>query len=54
MTREGIEDFAAQVGIAPGIVVGRLHHERLLPYDQGQDMKIWYRWEPLEEALSQA
>ncbi len=27
-----VRDFAAQIGVCPGIVVGRLHHEDLLPY----------------------
>ena len=29
---QAIESFAAQLGIAPGVVVGRLQHEKLLPY----------------------
>jgi addiction module HigA family antidote len=34
-----IEDFAAQLGIAPAIVVGRLQHEGLLPYSQCNDLR---------------
>jgi len=30
-TTQAIQRFAAQLGIAPGIVVGRLQHEKLLP-----------------------
>lgn len=39
-----IEEFAASVGIAPGIVVGRLQHEGLLGYDHGHDLKVSFRW----------
>ena len=39
-----IEEFAASVGIAPGIVVGRLQHEGLLGYDHGHDLKARYAW----------
>jgi hypothetical protein len=31
-TTERVKRFAAELGIAPGIVVGRLHYDRLLPY----------------------
>jgi HTH-type transcriptional regulator/antitoxin HigA len=31
-TTQAIQRFAAELGIAPGIVVGRLQHEKLLPY----------------------
>ncbi len=31
-TTHTVQRFAAQLGIAPGIVVGRLQHENLLPY----------------------
>ena len=34
-----IEAFAAKVGIAPGIVVGRLQHEGALPWSHGNDYK---------------
>ena len=30
-TTQAIQRFAAQLGISPGIVVGRLQHEQLLP-----------------------
>lgn len=39
-----ILEFAATVGIAPGIVVGRLQHEGLLQYNQCNDLKVRYRW----------
>lgn len=31
--------FAEKVGIAPAIVVGRMHHERLLPFNQGNNYR---------------
>ncbi len=43
-TRATIIDFAARVGVAPGIVVGRLQHEELLGYDQCHDLKRRYAW----------
>lgn len=34
-----IEAFAAKVGLAPGIVVGRLQHDGALPWSHGNDYK---------------
>lgn len=31
--------FAEQLGIAPAIVVGRLHHDGLLPYNRGNELR---------------
>jgi HTH-type transcriptional regulator / antitoxin HigA len=39
-----IERFASQIGIAPGIVVGRLQHDGLLPNHHGNKLKVFYRW----------
>lgn len=36
--------FAKEIGIAPGIVVGRLQHEGVLPRDTGNKLKVFYRW----------
>jgi HTH-type transcriptional regulator / antitoxin HigA len=41
---ERIISFATRVGIAPGIVVGRLQHENLLPYSHLNSLKVRYRW----------
>ena len=41
---QAIQDFAEHVGIAPGIVVGRLQHEGQLPHTHGNRLKIFYRW----------
>ena len=39
-----IETFADLIGIAPGIVVGRLQHDGLLPNSHGNKLKVFYRW----------
>ena len=36
--------FAKRVGIAPGIVVGRLQNEGLLPWTHLNGLKVKYRW----------
>lgn len=43
-TKSGIQEFAQKVGIAPGIVVGRLQHENLLPYTHCNDLKQHLDW----------
>ena len=39
-----IERFAVHIGIAPGIVVGRLQHDGLLQKTHGNKLKVFYRW----------
>lgn len=39
-----VERFAKQIGIAPGIVVGRLQHDGLLSNTYGNKLKVFYRW----------
>lgn len=39
-----IRDFAARVGIAAGIVVGRLQHEQLISHAIGNGLKVRYEW----------
>jgi Zn-dependent peptidase ImmA (M78 family) len=39
-----IKRFAASIGIAPSIVVGRLQHDKILPMSWGNDLKVWYKW----------
>lgn len=41
---QGIQDFALQIEIAPGIVVGRMQHEKRLPHTHGNKLKIRYEW----------
>jgi HTH-type transcriptional regulator / antitoxin HigA len=39
-----IEDFARKIGIAPGIVVGRLQKEGRLPWSHLNALKVRYAW----------
>ncbi len=43
-TKTAIQQFASKVGIAPGIVVGRLQHAKLLPHDHCNDLKCRFTW----------
>ncbi|NJL27189.1 MAG: HigA family addiction module antidote protein [Thermoanaerobaculia bacterium] len=43
-SKETIRSFAAELGIAPGIVVGRLQHERLLPRSHCNELKNRLAW----------
>jgi HTH-type transcriptional regulator / antitoxin HigA len=44
-TQTAIEEFAHKVGIASGIVVGRLQHEQLLPSDHYNGLKRRLEWD---------
>lgn len=39
VTLPDVEEFANRLGIAPGIVVGRLQHDERWPYNRGNDLK---------------
>ena len=41
-TKKSIIDFSKKIGIAPGIVVGRLQKERFIPFSRFNDLKIKY------------
>ncbi|WP_028315370.1 HigA family addiction module antitoxin [Desulfatibacillum aliphaticivorans] len=43
-THAPIEKFADQIGIARGIVVGRLQHDKLMPPTHGNKLKVFFRW----------
>ena len=43
-TAEDVCRFAASVGIAPGIVVGRLHHDRVIHYSRLQELRQRLEW----------
>ncbi|PFG53563.1 addiction module HigA family antidote [Marinobacter sp. LV10R520-4] len=43
-TKAAICEFAEQVGIAPGIVVGQLQHRGMLDYKFCNDLKKFYQW----------
>lgn len=42
VSRKHVEQFADDLGIAPGIVVGRLQHDGWLPYSHLNELKITY------------
>ncbi len=42
--KAAIRRFAQEQGIAPGIVVGRLQHDRLLPFSDCNDLKRKFVW----------
>ncbi len=43
-TKVAIQKFAADIGIAPGIIVGRLQHAKLLPQTHCNDLKRRFTW----------
>jgi Zn-dependent peptidase ImmA (M78 family) len=38
-----IREFSRHIGVAPGIIAGRLQHEKILPYTHHTD-RIRYKW----------
>jgi addiction module HigA family antidote len=44
-SKAAICQFAQEVGIAPGIVVGQLQHKALLPRTHCNDLKVTYKWD---------
>ena len=42
-TRQSILDFAGQMGIHPGIVVGRLQHDRFVDFRSLNDLRVRYQ-----------
>ena len=44
ITESVIKEFAHRIGIAPGIVVGRLQNEKRLPWNRLNNLKQGYRW----------
>ena len=43
-SRFPIIEFAKRVGVAPGLIVGQLHHEGVIQYSRMQHLKRRYRW----------
>jgi HTH-type transcriptional regulator/antitoxin HigA len=43
-TREEVVAFARDQGIAPGIVVGQLQHQKALPFSALNKLKVSYEW----------
>lgn len=44
-SKEQVREFASKIGVSPGIVVGRLWHDRLWDYAQGHDLCLSLRFE---------
>ena len=44
LSEQAIRHFAAEVGVAPGIVVGRLQKEGRIKWSQHNRLKVRYRW----------
>ena len=45
VSKASIRQFADKINIAPGIVVGRLQHENIIPYTHCNDLKVTLRWD---------
>ena len=43
-THAAIQAFAERIGVAPGVVVGRLQHDEHLRHDWCNDLRVRYRW----------
>lgn len=43
-SKRSIRSLAEDIGIAPGIIVGRLQHEGLLPYSHCNELKVRLSW----------
>ncbi len=43
-SKDGIRQFASEIGIAPGIVVGRLQHDKVLQRSHCNDLKCRLEW----------
>ncbi len=44
LSKEAISKFANEIGVAPGIVVGRLQHDKKLPHTHCNDLKMRLEW----------
>lgn len=44
ISKKAIQEFADEIGIAPGIVVGRLQHDEYLPFSYCNDLKRTFTW----------
>lgn len=50
ITHSTIKRFAAHLRIAPGIVVGRLQHEKYIEYSEFNDLRARYSWQTNESS----
>jgi HTH-type transcriptional regulator/antitoxin HigA len=44
ISRKEVVEFAKSIEVAPGIVVGRLQHDKLLPYTHLNGLKVQLKW----------
>ena len=44
LTKDKVRQFASRIGVAPGIVVGRLQHEKQIPYSHLNNLKLPLKW----------
>lgn len=44
ISKDAITEFSEKLGISPGIVVGRLQHDRYIPYSHCNGLKRTFRW----------
>lgn len=50
LSASDIKTFAAEIGIAPGIVLGRLQHDGIIPYKTHlNSLKMFYRWKSADD-----
>ncbi|MBF0427480.1 MAG: hypothetical protein HQL94_01045 [Magnetococcales bacterium] len=45
VTLESVKIFAESLEIAPGIVVGRLQHEKIVNFSWGNNLKLRLKWQ---------
>jgi HTH-type transcriptional regulator / antitoxin HigA len=50
LNRDVVRRFAHSIGIAPGIVVGRLQHDKVIHHSEFLDLKQWFAWNPAEKS----
>jgi Predicted Zn peptidase len=50
-SQDAIMLFAESLGLAPGIVVGRLQHEKLIPYSHYNALKRRFVWKDAASSL---
>ncbi|CAC9482170.1 Antitoxin HigA / unknown domain [uncultured Gammaproteobacteria bacterium] len=43
-TKKSIQDFSDEIGIASGIVIGRMQYEKIIQFSCFNDLKVKYQW----------
>ncbi|HEX9659192.1 MAG TPA: ImmA/IrrE family metallo-endopeptidase, partial [Rhodothermales bacterium] len=44
VSERAVRRFAKRIGVAPGIVVGRLQHEKMIPFSHLNGLKRSFEW----------